>query len=94
MTLSHADPLPAGLGMLPRGLVDGRCLDALRVVEPDPDFSPGDSKLMIAGGIGFGALAVVEIAFLGVTCPVCVVAAPILLGAGIAQRLKWRRKKR
>ena len=75
-------------------MVDARAVRALRLDDDEPNFAPNDSKLMIAGGLGLGALAAVEIGILGVACPVCVVAAPILLTTGIAQRLKWRRKKR
>ncbi len=79
---------------MPRGLLDARRVGAVQIEEADPNFAPDDSKVMIAGGLGLGAFAAFSIAVFGMACPVCVVAAPILVGTGIAQRLKWRRKRR
>lgn len=49
-----------------------------------------DAHSMIAAGVGMTALAAVEIAA-GSVCPVCVVAAPALLGVGAYKRWRARR---
>lgn len=46
-----------------------------------------DANKLLAGGIGIGAIGVLG-ALTGAVCPVCVVAAPVLLGAGAYK--KWR----
>lgn len=51
-----------------------------------------DAGALILGGLGIGALGVVSAAIGGAVCPVCVVAAPALLGAGAYKR--WKAAKR
>lgn len=46
---------------------------------------------LIWGGLGVGAIGVAGAVLLGATCPVCVVATPALLGAGLYQ--KWKRRR-
>jgi hypothetical protein len=94
MALAHAESPVVRSDAWLRGLADARAIGAVRVSEPDPDFSPNDSGLMIVGGLGLGAFAAASLAFFGAACPICVVAAPVLVGTGIAQRLIWRRRKR
>lgn len=48
---------------------------------------PGDAELIVGGGLG--ALAVCEVAA-GAVCPLCVIAAPILLAVGAYKRLRRR----
>lgn len=42
-------------------------------------------------GLGIGAFGIVSTALIGATCPLCVVAAPTLVGAGLYKR--WRAKR-
>lgn len=50
-----------------------------------------DANHLIAGGLGVGAIGVAGAVLLGATCPVCVVATPALLGAGLYKKWKQRR---
>jgi predicted methyltransferase len=52
----------------------------------DPDTS--DANTLLLGGLGIGALGLISAAIGGAVCPVCVVAAPALLGVGAYRR--WR----
>jgi uncharacterized membrane protein YebE (DUF533 family) len=52
----------------------------------DPDAA--EANTMIAGGLGIGAFGVISAAIGGAVCPVCVVAAPALLGVGAYKRWK------
>lgn len=47
-----------------------------------------DSNKLLAGGAALGTFAAVSSALLGATCPMCIVVAPLMLGAGAVQR--WR----
>jgi hypothetical protein len=49
---------------------------------------PGDAELIVGGGLG--ALAVCEVA-VGALCPLCVLAAPVLLAVGAYKRLRGKR---
>ena len=50
-----------------------------------------DGNAFLASGVGIGAFGVVSGALLGAVCPVCVVATPALIGAGVYKRLRaWR----
>lgn len=51
-----------------------------------------DANVIMAGGVGIGALGAVLAAVGGAVCPVCVVAAPALVGVGALKR--WRAKRR
>lgn len=53
--------------------------------------SRDDGNELIATGLGVGAIGVFGAVVLGATCPVCVVATPALLGAGLYK--KWKRKR-
>lgn len=46
----------------------------------------------IAGGTALGALAVGELALLGVACPICIIGAPALLGYGAYSKIRKKRK--
>ncbi len=50
----------------------------------------GDANTLIAGGLGIGAFGLISAAIGGAVCPVCVVAAPALLGVGAYKRWKAR----
>jgi len=52
---------------------------------------PDDGGELIATGLGVGAIGVAGTLLLGATCPVCVVATPALLGAGLYK--KWRARQ-
>jgi hypothetical protein len=60
--------------------------------EPDPQpqqkQEARDANAMIAGGLGIGAFGAVAAAIGGAVCPICVVAAPALIGMGALRR--WR----
>jgi hypothetical protein len=47
-----------------------------------------DANSLILGGLGIGAFGLISAAIGGAVCPVCVVAAPALLGVGAYQRWK------
>lgn len=65
---------------------------------PDGVAEPVDEKRLkrsgelLGMGATVGAVGVVGAVFLGATCPLCVVAAPALLGAGVVERLRARRR--
>lgn len=52
---------------------------------------PAEGNELIGRGVGIGAFGLVSTALLGATCPLCVVAAPALVGAGLYSRWKSRR---
>ena len=47
-----------------------------------------EANSLILGGLGIGALGVISAAIGGAVCPVCIVAAPALLGVGAYKRWK------
>jgi hypothetical protein len=47
-----------------------------------------DSNRLLVGGATLGTFAAVTGAIFGATCPMCIVVAPLMLGAGAVQR--WR----
>jgi hypothetical protein len=49
-----------------------------------------DANTLIAGGLGIGAFGLISAAIGGAVCPICVVAAPALLGVGAYKRWKAR----
>jgi hypothetical protein len=49
-------------------------------------------KELIGMGLGVGAFGLVSATLLGATCPLCIVAAPTLVGAGLYER--WRARRR
>lgn len=51
-----------------------------------------DANSLIAAGAGVGLIGLVTAAIGGVVCPICVVAAPALIGAGALRR--WRNRRR
>jgi hypothetical protein len=58
----------------------------------DKDDEKKDANVMIAGGVGIGAIGLIGAAIGGAVCPVCVVAAPALVGVGVLRR--WRVARR
>lgn len=60
--------------------------------QPAPDGKSDDSTLYLGAGLGLGAYATATTIFLGAACPVCVVAAPSLIGVGLYQ--KWKKARR
>ena len=58
-------------------------------IEPDAgDQEKREANALMMGGAGIGVFGVVAAAIGGAVCPVCVVAAPALLGVGAFRR--WR----
>jgi hypothetical protein len=53
------------------------------------DHDLAEANLCIGAGVGVGLLGAGGALLSGAVCPMCVVAAPALIGAGIFQR--WRR---
>ena len=49
-----------------------------------------EANQLITGGLGLGAFGAASAALLGAVCPICVVAAPALVGAGLYKRYKAR----
>ncbi|MGE0328159.1 MAG: hypothetical protein AB7K71_25690 [Polyangiaceae bacterium] len=53
-----------------------------------------DGNAFLASGLGIGAFGVASGVLLGAVCPVCVVATPALIGAGVYKRVRaWRLEK-
>lgn len=50
-----------------------------------------ESNQLIGMGLGLGAFGAVSALALGATCPLCVVAAPTMLGMGLYKRWSKRR---
>ena len=46
------------------------------------------SNQLLAGGVALGTFAVATTLLVGATCPLCIVAAPAMIGAAVLQR--WR----
>lgn len=57
----------------------------------EPKRPKDDGTELIVSGLGVGAIGVAGAVLLGATCPVCVVATPALLGAGLYK--KWRARR-
>lgn len=53
---------------------------------------PDSGNELIVTGVGVGAIGVLGTLLLGATCPVCVVATPALIGTGLYQKWKARRR--
>lgn len=70
----------------------GHALPALTIMSEKKlgEAEATEANRLIASGVGLTALAGVEIA-VGSICPICVVAAPVLIGVGIYKR--WRAEK-
>lgn len=47
-----------------------------------------EAKTLLVGGATLGAFSIVTTVLVGTTCPMCIVAAPVMLGAGAYKR--WR----
>ena len=60
----------------------------------EKDAGANDANSLIVGGLGIGAFGIISAAVGGAVCPVCVVAAPALLGVGAYRRWKARRRPR
>jgi len=60
--------------------------------EGDEAEAKKEANALLAGGVGIGVLGAAMAAVGGAVCPVCVVAAPALLGAGAWKR--WRASRR
>jgi hypothetical protein len=58
--------------------------------EPEREHK-SEANQMIGAGVGIGAFGAVSALVLGATCPICVVAAPALIGAGVLKRLRSKR---
>ncbi|MCB0334766.1 MAG: hypothetical protein KDD62_00630 [Bdellovibrionales bacterium] len=56
--------------------------------QSDKDKCLREGNFCIGTGIGIGALGLGATLAVGATCPICVVAAPALIGVGVVQRLK------
>jgi len=57
----------------------------------DPETTEASS--LILGGLGIGAFGVISAVIGGAVCPVCVVAAPALVGVGVYKRWKTGARK-
>lgn len=56
-----------------------------------PGLDPEGPTLMVSG-VGIGLFGVVSAAIGGAVCPICVVAAPLLLGVGAVRTVQASRK--
>ncbi len=59
---------------------DGPCLDQQE--------QRRDANALMGAGLGLGAFGAISAVALGATCPLCVVAAPLLLSVGVLKRLR------
>jgi hypothetical protein len=73
----------------PRATTDG---PARETEETQRKERLADSRSYLGMGVTIGVVGVASAALIGATCPVCVVAAPALIGAGIFKRWQARRK--
>lgn len=53
-----------------------------------------DAKNLLVGGATLGAFSIVTTALVGSTCPMCIVVAPVMLGAGAYKRWRLARVER
>jgi hypothetical protein len=53
-----------------------------------------EANTALGTGLGIGAFGVASAALIGSVCPVCVVAAPALIGYGVFKRVQCSRKSR
>jgi len=60
---------------------------------PEPPNIPRESTQLLTAGLGIGAIGLVTAAVGAAVCPVCVVATPALLGAGLYKRWKERTRR-
>lgn len=56
--------------------------------------SDGTASQLIGAGVGIGALGAAGAVLVGVTCPLCVVAAPALITAGVAKKVRDHLRRR
>jgi len=65
---------------------------------PEPSTTPREERSqgnkLLGAGLGIGAFGMGSGALLGAVCPLCVVAAPALVGAGIYKHLGARRREK
>jgi len=66
----------------------------VRTAPPAADRAQGDADLRLLAGLGLGAFALGSLALLGTVCPLCAVASPALIGAGLYAKHKARRQQR
>lgn len=59
----------------------------------NPDKPTDNSTLILGTGLGLGAYATATTVLVGVTCPMCVVAAPALIATGLYQKMKKAKNK-
>jgi hypothetical protein len=77
---------------LPRGVIDGRSVGLPHQAQEATATERKDANAMILTGVGIGAFGAVSAAVIGATCPLCVVAAPALVGWGVFKRVRARRR--
>ena len=64
-------------------------------VNSKKDPNTNDASSLILGGLGIGAFGIISAAVGGAVCPICVVAAPALIGFGAYKRYKgWKSARR
>jgi hypothetical protein len=61
------------------------------MTEPSTDDERREANTALGTGVGIGAFGVASAALLGAVCPMCVVAAPALIGYGVYKRVQLRR---
>ena len=52
------------------------------------------ANLLLAAGAGLGTYSAASVAAFGMVCPLCIVATPALIGAGVYGRIKAKKAKR
>jgi hypothetical protein len=62
--------------------------------EPATRVEVREANNLIGAGVGIGAFGAATAAAFGAVCPVCVVATPLLIGAGVVKRVRAKRRQR
>jgi hypothetical protein len=59
-----------------------------------PQGDQGEANVQLLAGLGLGVYAIAGLTVLGSVCPLCIVASPVLLGAGLVNRHRAAKRDR
>lgn len=86
------DPAAGAQHNAPRHKADDNTITAPKL-KGDKVTERQEANQLMVGGVAIGAMGLAGTALLGATCPVCVVAAPAMLGLGAYKRWRSRDQK-
>jgi hypothetical protein len=66
----------------------------MKAKEKTIEESKSSANRLLAAGASAGALGTAGALITGAVCPLCVIATPVLVGAGLVKRLKLGRKQK